>query len=318
MILSKCFYNIILVIYKINYSDGGCIKMLLNIRNLYRYIPDKVYLKLLYYKRLHRIISFKNPKTFNEKLQWLKIFDRNPKYTKLVDKYEVRKYISDKIGEKYLIPLLGAWDNFDEIDQNALPDQFVLKCNHDSGGVMICKDKNKFDFERARSFFSFRIKNNYYYNGREWPYKNIKPKIMAEKYMEDSKGELVDYKFFCFDGKVDNVMVCVDRNKKDTDTKFYFFNQNWELLRLNIRGKQAPEGFTLKKPKCMDDMFAIASILSKGIPFVRIDLYECNEQIYFGEFTFYPDSGFDNNLLPETDIYLGNLLKIDNIRRKKS
>lgn len=287
------------------------------IKYLLSFIPDKIFLSMRYYCIFHKKINWKNPSTFNEKLQWNKIYDRKPIYTKMVDKYEVREYISKKIGSQYLIPMIGVWDNYDDIDFSKLPNQFVLKTTHDSGGVRICCDKKTFDYQEAKQFFKKRLSVNYFYMTREWPYKNVKPKIMAEKYMEDSKGELVDYKFFCFDGKIDNVMVCVDRNKKDTDTKFYFFNQNWELLRLNIRGKQAPEGFTLKKPKCIDNMFEIASILSKGIPFVRIDLYECNEHIYFGEFTFYPDSGFDKNLLPETDIYLGNLLKIDNIRRKK-
>ena len=287
------------------------------LKKISNFIPDKLYLSMVYYYVFHKKLNLKTPSTFNEKLQWLKLYDRNPLYTTLVDKYAVKDYIKNLIGEEYIIPTISIYDNVDDINLNDLPDSFVLKTTHDSGGVRICKEKDSFDLNEAKGYLKSRLNQNYYYLWREWPYKNVKPKIMVEKYIEDSKGELVDYKFFCFDGKIDNVMVCVDRNKKDTDTKFYFFNQNWELLRLNIRGKQAPEGFTLKKPKCIDNMFEIASILSKGIPFVRIDLYECNEHIYFGEFTFYPDSGFDNNLLPETDIYLGNLLKIDNIRREK-
>lgn len=287
------------------------------LKKISNFIPDKLYLSMVYYYIFHKKLNLKTPSTFNEKLQWLKLYDRNPLYTTLVDKYAVKDYIKNLLGEEYIIPTISIYDNVDDINLNDLPDSFVLKTTHDSGGVRICKEKDSFDLNEAKRYLKSRLNQNYYYLWREWPYKNVKPKIMVEKYMEDSKGELVDYKFFCFDGKIDNVMVCVDRNKKDTETKFYFFNQNWELLRLNIRGKQAPEGFTLKKPKCIDNMFEIASILSKGIPFVRIDLYECNEHIYFGEFTFYPDSGFDNNLLPETDIYLGNLLKIDNIRRKK-
>lgn len=287
------------------------------LKKISNFIPDKLYLSMVYYYIFHKKLNLKTPSTFNEKLQWLKLYDRNPLYTTLVDKYAVKDYIKNLLGEEYIMPTISIYDNVDDINLNDLPDSFVLKTTHDSGGVRICKEKDSFDLNEAKRYLKSRLNQNYYYLWREWPYKNVKPKIMVEKYMEDSKGELVDYKFFCFDGKIDNVMVCVDRNKKDTETKFYFFNQNWELLRLNIRGKQAPEGFTLKKPKCIDNMFEIASILSKGIPFVRIDLYECNEHIYFGEFTFYPDSGFDNNLLPETDIYLGNLLKIDNIRRKK-
>lgn len=273
-----------------------------------RLIPDKIYLKMIFKKHMGKKLNLKNPETFNEKLQWLKLNDRNPMYTSLVDKYEVRKHIKTSIGNKYLIPLLGVWERTEDIDFDSLPDKFVLKCNHDSGGVIICKNKNLFNKENAIRFLNKQMKVNYYYGLREWPYKNIKPKIIAEKYMEDQSGGLVDYKFFCFDGYVDCVMICIDRNIGDP--KFYFFDKNWNLLRINQRAKTAPKDFTLPKPNCMDEMFKIAASLTKGFPFVRIDLYQCNNNIYFGEFTFYPQSGLDNNLLPETDIYFGQLIKI--------
>ena len=278
------------------------------LRKILKYFPDGIYLKIIYYRVFRKKLNLRHPKTFNEKMQWLKLYDRNPRYVKMVDKYEVRKYIADNIGEEYLIPLLGVWNSFDEINFDKLPKQFVLKTTHDSGGVKICQDKNTFDFNEIKNYLNKHLKTNYYYSAREWPYKNVKPRIIAEKYMEDSSGGLIDYKFFCFNGYVDNVMICLDRHINDP--KFYFFNKKWELLRLNIRGKEAPKDFTIPKPDCIDKMFEIASELSKNIPFVRIDLYECNGCIYFGEFTFYPQGGYDINLLPETDLYFGNLITL--------
>ena len=283
------------------------------------WMPDWFYLKVKYRGAMGISLDLKNPVSFNEKLQWLKIYDRNPEYTRMVDKYEVKKYMEDKIGKQYIIPTLGVWDRFDDIDFNSLPDQFVLKCTHDSGGLVICKDKSKLDRQYAREKIEKSLKTNYYFSGREWPYKGVKHRIIAEPYMEDSQEkELRDYKFFCFDGYVDNVMLAMDRSSGDT--KFYFFNKDWELMRLNIRGKNAPKDFTLPKPNGIDEMFEMASELSKGIPFVRVDLYYCNGHIYFGEMTFFPQSGFDANLLPETDGYLGKLIDLDKAysRRKAS
>lgn len=273
------------------------------------YLPDSLYLRVLYFHIFRKPLNLKYPKTFNEKLQWLKLYDRNPIYTKMVDKYEVRKYIKNIIGDEYLIPLIGVWDDVNDIDFDLLPNQFVLKCTHDSGSVYICNDKKNFDIDKVKQDINKHLKKNFYYVGREWPYKNVTPRIICEKYMEDSlTKELRDYKFFCFNGYVDNVMICLDRHINDP--KFYFFNKKWELLRLNIRGKEAPKDFTIPKPDCIDKMFEIASELSKNIPFVRIDLYECNGCIYFGEFTFYPQGGYDINLLPETDLYFGNLITL--------
>lgn len=278
---------------------------------LLRFLPDSLYLRYLYLRTMKRWLDLKNPQTFNEKLQWLKLHDRNPLYTTLVDKYAVKRWVADKIGKEYIIPTIGVWNHFDEIDFDKLPSQFVLKCTHDSGGVVICRDKHIFDKKAARERLEKSLKNNFYYMGREWPYKNVPPRIIAESYLEDTQTkELRDYKFFCFNGNVDSVMVCIDRNIGAP--KFYFFNDGWELLRINKRGKAAPKNFTLQKPAHMDKMFQLASVLSKNISFVRVDLYCCNEQIYFGEMTFYPQSGFDNNLLPQTDLAWGNLIYLSN------
>ena len=256
-------------------------------------------------------LSLSHPVTFNEKLQWLKLYDRNPKYTMLVDKYKVRKHIEQTIGNKYLIPLIGVWDRAEKIDFDKLPDQFVLKCNHNSGlGMCICRNKTLIDRKAVIKKLNRGLKQNYYLKYREWPYKNVPRRIIAEKYMTDHVGtlSLTDYKFFCFDGIVDCVMIATERHTGNP--KFYFFNHKWELLRYNVRGKEAPIGFSLPKPKCIDEMFKIAEILSQDMPFVRVDIYESDERVFFGELTLYPQSGFDNNILSEIDTYWGQLIKL--------
>lgn len=283
----------------------------------YKNMPDDVFLKRKFKATMGRELDLAAPKTFNEKLQWLKLYNRKPEYTMLVDKYLVRDYIREKLGKEYLIPLLGVWNTPEEIDFDALPDQFVLKCNHNSGvGMYICRDKSAMDIQKVKQELHRGLAQDYYLPSREWPYKNVPRKIICEKFMSDTPGatDFTDYKFFCFNGKVDCVMVCLERSSGDT--KFYFFDENWKLKRLNIRGKNAPEGFTIPKPSCMDKMFRIAAKLSEGMPFVRVDLYQSNDQIYFGELTFFPDSGFDANLLPETDAYFGSLIDLNLINNE--
>lgn len=278
----------------------------------FSWMPDKLYLKCLYRGRMGKRLNLNSPETFNEKLQWLKLYNRKPEYTMMVDKYLVRDYIARTLGEDYLIPLIGIWKDPDEINFDELPNQFVLKCNHNSGlGMCICKDKSLLDIDKAKEELRRGIAEDYFLFGREWPYKNVERKIICEKYMCDSleSNGLTDYKFFCMNGVADSVMVCLDRFTDET--KYYFFSKEWRLLRLNIRGKNAPDGFTIPKPSCMDAMFKIAETLSVGIPFVRVDLYECDGKIYFGELTFFPQSGFDSNLLNETDEYYGKLIKLE-------
>ena len=281
---------------------------------LFARMDDEAYLKMAYKHKFKKELDLENPVTFSEKLQWLKLHDRKPEYTTMVDKYGVREFIANKIGEEYLIPCLGVWDRFEDIDFDKLPNQFVLKCTHNSGGVVVCTDKKKLNRKKVARNFNSKLRRDYYKSGREWPYKNVPRKIICEQYMVDSANQdsLTDYKFFCFNGVADCVMVCLDRFSGDT--KFYFFDKNWELKRLNIRGKNAPEGFTIPKPICMDEMFAIAEKLSVGMPFSRIDLYECNGKIYFGEITFFPASGFDTNLLPETNQYFGEMIDLSMVK----
>lgn len=279
-------------------------------RNMLNWMSDKAFIKRKFKLKMGYELDLENPKTFNEKLQWLKLYDHDPLYTKLVDKYEVRKYIAEKIGEEYLIPLVGGpWNSPNEIDFAALPDQFVLKCTHDSGGVIICKDKSKLDIPAAKAKLSKHLKRNYYWTNREWPYKNVPPRIIAEKYMEDETGELRDFKVFCFNGKPDSVMVCTGRSTGET--KFYFFDENWQLKRYNVRGLNASPDFTLPRPEKVDKIFSTAAVLSKDLKFARIDLYSVNDKIYFGEITFFPDSGFDPNLLHGTDEYFGSILSLE-------
>lgn len=282
------------------------------IKNFAALLPDKEFLKLRYYIEMGKKLNLKDPKTMNEKLQWLKLYNRNPIYTTLVDKFLVKDYIAKKIGQEYITKTYGAWHTFDDIDFNTLPQQFVLKTNHSGGntGVVICKDKSTFDLSAAKNKLNKSLKSDIYKYYREWPYKNVHKLIFAEEYLEDKKqGELVDYKFYCFNGSVDSVMLCLDR--QIGSPKFYFFDKSWNLKRYNKRGKDAPDNFTLPKPKNIDKMFDIASVLSQGIPFVRIDLYNIEGKIYFGEMTFYPGSGFDSNRLPETDLYFGDLIKLN-------
>lgn len=276
----------------------------------FKKMDDEKFLKILYRVTMGKPLNLDNPKTLNEKLQWLKLFDRNPLYTKLVDKQAVKGYISQEFGDKYVVKTLGVYQNFSEIDFNTLPNRFVIKCTHNSGGYYICKDKNKFNYKKARRIIERGLSRNYFYANREWPYKNIKPQILIEEYLEDERGELNDYKFYCFAGEPDCVLVCIDRYLGDP--KFYFFDRNWELKRYNKLGVAAPKDFTLPKPSNIDEMFKFAKDFSTkiGARFVRVDLYNVNGVIYFGEATFFPQSGLDKNRLPEMDLYFGDRIPL--------
>ncbi len=274
-------------------------------------MSDKFYLTVLWRGVMGYKLDWKHPETFNEKLQWLKLYNRDPKYTALVDKYLVKQWVTEKIGGQYVIPTLTKYDSVDEIELDKLPDQFVLKCNHDSGSYVICRDKASFDLDSAKKKLDSCLKHDFYLETREWPYKNVKRCIIAEQYLAPAPGsdDLPDYKFFCFDGKVDCVMVCIDRQSRQT--RFYFFDEKWNLMRLNGWGKKAPDGFTLPQPKKLDEMFELAAILSQGIPFVRVDFYNVDGDIRFGEMTLFPDGGLDFRILPEADLHFGRLIKIN-------
>ena len=273
-------------------------------------LNDKKYLEILYKKAMGEELNLIEPIKFNEKLQWLKLYDRNPKYINLVDKYIVKEHISNVLGKEYVIPTLGIWNRFKDIEFDKLPNKFVLKCTHDSGSAVICKDKEKFDYKAAKKKIQKALKTNYYYLSREWPYKNIKPRIIAEEYMGENEQEgLKDYKFYCFNGKCNYVMLCTGREKGDT--KFYYYDRNWNFRKeMSNDGKQVIGELNCKEPKNIKEMFRIVEKLSKGIKFVRIDLYNIKDKIYFGEFTFYPGGGFDKTRTLECETILNKEFKI--------
>lgn len=285
-------------------------KVMTFLKKSLRFLPDKSYIKLYYRLRVGRKLNMDNPTTLNEKLQWMKFNYRFPLQTIVSDKYLVRDYVENKIGIEYLIPLYGNWLNFDDIDFDALPDQFVLKCNHDSGGLAICKDKKTFDQENAKKKINKSLKDNFFYIGREYQYKNIIPRIICEKFISDNGNVPMDYKIYCFNGKPDVILVCKNRFRNDSHrAQYLYFDQNWNFVPLN-KGDELSENPNIEKPKNLDKMLSIARKLSEDFIFARIDLYNIEGKIYFGEITLTPNSGFDPDITEETDLYFGNKLEI--------
>lgn len=273
-----------------------------------KFIPDKQYLQIVFKSCMGYWPDLKHPKTFNEKLQWLKLYDRRPEYTIMVDKFKVKKYVADIIGEQYIIPTLGVWDNPEDIDWDSLPNQFVLKCTHDSGGLVICRDKSTLDKDFAVQKLSKSLNTNYYLQGREWPYKNVPRRIIAEKYMADINGDLPDYKFFCFNGKVEALFVATERQNPNEEVKFDFFDA--EFNHLPFRQGHDHAKITPKKPLNFDLMKEIAAKLSKGIPHVRVDFYEVGDKVFFGELTLHHFGGFVPFDPKEWDSRFGDMLVI--------
>ena len=283
-------------------------------RGMYRNWSDEKYLSKKFKLKMGQELDLDNPKTFNEKLQWLKIYNRKPEYTMMVDKYLVREYIANKIGEEYLIPLIGVWDNPNDIDFNSLPDQFVIKCNHNSGmGMYICKDKKRMNIPRVRAKLRKGYRQDFFLPGREWPYKDVPKKIVAEKYMEDkATGELRDYKIYCFGGEPKIIMI--SRNRQGVgqtyfdyyDTEFNWMDMTWG----NPRSPQKGE-----KPERFEEMLDLARVVSAGIPHVRVDFYIANGQIYFGELTFFDGSGFEAIYPPKYDRIMGDWIELPKIEK---
>lgn len=273
-------------------------------------VSDETYIKIKWKNWMDYKLNLDNPRTFNEKLQWIKLNDHNPLYTELVDKYRAKQYVTEKVGSEYVIPLLGQWDNVDEIEWEKLPNQFVIKCSHDSGSMVLCKDKSAFDVEAAKKKLRSCLKRNYYWESREWPYKNVKPQIFAEAYMEDEHGELRDYKWFCFDGEPKVMFVASDRQKNGEETKFDFYDENFN--RLPITNGHPNSSTFIEKPKGFDIMKELASKLSKGLPEVRMDFYDVNGKVYFGEFTFFHWGGLMPFEPREWDLKFGDWIKLPN------
>lgn len=273
------------------------------------WVPDSLYLKVLYRVIMGRKLNLKNPKEYNEKLQWLKLNDRKPEYSTMVDKYEVRGYIGDLLGDKYLIPCLGIYDSVDDIDIDALPDKFVLKCTHDSGSVEICKDKSSFDIEGARHRLSQAMKRNYYATYREWPYKYVKPRIIAEGYLEGDGGDLKDYKVMCFNGEAKIIEVHENRfveGKVHTQT---FYDREWNIVPLT-----QIETVTVdrpgERPRQLDEILRLSELIAKNMYHARIDWYIEGDKIYFGEITFFDGSGFESFSTPEMERMLGDMINL--------
>lgn len=289
-------------------TDADYRFMALRNHGFYHNMSDEKYLKRLYRIKMGKELDLENPQTFNEKLQWLKIHDRKPIYTTMVDKYEAKKYVASIIGEEYIIPTLGVWERFDDIDFDALPNQFVLKCTHDSGGLVICRDKSKLDLAAARKKINKCLKRNYYWVGREWPYKNVKPRIIAEKYMEDTDTkELRDYKFFTFNGVVKALMLNQNRGK---NTKADYFDADFNHLNLKWG---YPNAETMPKcPRSFERMRAAAEKLSESISELRVDFYEVDGKTYFGELTFYDGMGMEAFDPPEWDKTFGEWITLPN------
>lgn len=269
-------------------------------------LPDKIFLELKYAYFFHKKLNLKSPMTFNEKLQWLKLYNRNPLYTKLVDKFLVRSYVEKKIGKEFLIPLLGVWENFSEIKFDKLPQEFVLKPNHTSGDVFICHNKDSIDYRKLEKLISYWLRRDYYKLHREWPYKDVQRKIIAETLLKTKDNKpLIDYKFFCFNGIPQLMFVATDRG---IDTKFDFFDMNFTHLNLINGHSNAVQ--RINKPPNFEKMKILAAKLSEGIPHVRIDFYEVNGHVYFGEMTFFHWSGFVKFKPEEWDYKLGKMLDL--------
>lgn len=271
-------------------------------------IPDALFLKILFKKHLGYKLNLKHPTSFNEKLQWLKLHDRKPLYTQMADKCEAKKYVASIIGEEYIIPTLGVYDSFDAIDFSTLPQRFVMKCTHDSGGLVICKDKDYLDINGAREKINKSLQTNFYWIGREWPYKDITPRIIIEKYMDDNGKELEDYKLHCFNGRVKMILVCRDRYKSSGLTED-FFTENWEHM--DIHREEHPNAEeAIKAPEKLREMISLAEKLSTDIPFVRVDFYSIQGQVFFGEMTFFPASGLEGFYPEKYDRILGDWIEL--------
>lgn len=285
-------------------------RCLTKLKKSLRFLPDKTYIRLYYRFRVGKKLNMSNPSTLNEKLQWLKFHYRFPLQTVVSDKLLVRDYVKEKIGEQYLIPLLGVWDDFNDIDFSFLPEKFVLKCNHDSGGLVICENKEQLNYREIKSKIEKSLKNNFFYIGREFQYKNIKPKILCEQFISENGCIPIDYKIYCFNGMPDVTMVCKNRFYHGSHRASYsYYDRTWKYIPLNKKDTATPNEL-IERPINYEKMLEIAEILSSDFLFARIDLYNVSGKVYFGEITLSPNSGFDADITQQTDLMFGEKLKI--------
>lgn len=275
-------------------------------KGLLNWLPDKVYLKIIFRANMGYKLNLTNPKTFSEKLQWIKVYKRESIWSKMVDKYEVREYIAETIGKQYLIPSLGVYNTFEEIDFDKLPQKFVLKCTHDSGGLIICKDKNRLDKDFAKKKIEKCLNKNYFYWGREWPYKNVKPRIVCEEFISDSDNTPDDYKVLCFNGKAK--LIELHRGRFDNHTQD-FYDINWNKTDISQDG--ITSDIIYERPNKLEEMIRLSEKIAQGIPHVRIDWFIINDKLYFGEITFFDGSGLDPFDKKEYDYMLGSWINLD-------
>lgn len=279
-------------------------------RWLSKYISDEYYLKILYEISLNEKLDLKQPKLFNEKLQWLKLNDRSPRYKMMVDKEYAKQYVAEIIGKEHIIQTYGVWNCFDEINFDILPNQFVLKCTHDSASVIICENKEVFDKNIAKQKIEKCLKKNHYYAGREWAYKDIQPRIIAEEYLKDKKCEdLIDYKFFTFNGEPKIVHIVSNRQNIKEETYGDFFDMKYKHLEVTMGHPNAP--VQPDKPKYFEKMIEFSKLLSQDTIHLRVDFYEANEKLYFGELTFYENAGFIDIVPKKWNEILGSWLEIN-------
>lgn len=295
------------------------------------FLDDSEYLKIRYKLKMGKRLNLDSPKTFNEKLQWLKIHDRNPLYTKLVDKASVKSWVAERIGCEHVVPTLGVWDSFDKIDFDMLPERFVLKCTHDSGGLAICSDRATFDIKAARKKIERSLRRNYFYHGREWPYKDVPPRVLAEEFLDLSDGMhqsryegdalrparssgLIDYKFYCFSGEPRFLYVSQGLDNHAT-ARISFLSLDWNIESFR-RSDYAPFEVLPGKPRSFDEMIAFAKVLAKGIPFVRVDFYDGPDGALFSEMTFSPCSGMTMFEPLEADELIGRMLQLPVAQQK--
>lgn len=281
----------------------------LTARGLTKFVPDELHLKLMYFALIGKKLDVDNPESFNEKLQWLKLHDKNPLYTLLVDKISVKKWVKDLIGEDYVTSTINIWDDVNDIDLESLPNQFVLKTSHDCGGLSICRDKGSFDLDKAKSKLKKHLKQNYYWGCREWPYKDVVPRVFAEEYLDSgSELGLIDYKFYCFNGEPEFLYVSEGLDNHET-ARISFLTLNWKFAEFKrtdyLNFDQLP-----KKPDSFNEMIQLTKKLSNGFAFVRVDFFEYNGKPRFSEMTFHPCGGFMPFDPPEWDQKMGSMLNL--------
>lgn len=288
-------------------------KTLIKILNgLSHCIPARLFVSLKYYLVFGHWPNLDDPQSYNEKLQWLKLYFHDDRLTEYVDKILVKEYVSATIGSEYVIPTLACYDSVDEIDFSKLPDKFVIKCNHNSGGLTICKDKNLLDFNECKKKLKDSLKQNYYWLGREWPYKNVKPRILVETLLETDSDDLSDYKFYCFDGKP--MYMLISHGRSTVQTSFDYYDMDFNLLPFRQGGPNS--GISDDKPDNFELMKELAGKLSVGLPHVRVDLYNCHGKVYFGELTFFDSNGFAEFEPMEWDMIFGKQITLPSIEKK--